>query len=343
VRVGAAVEGVRIGGPEPAERNVIANATGIGINVSGSGSTQPARTVIENNYIGTQTGGDIRGNNRGILIRGFDSVVRGNVVANSTSHGIELDGALAMANRVEGNRIGIPAACATCADRGNGGHGVLIRNSADGNRVNDNRIGFSGLDGVTVAAARQNTIRRNEFHDNAGIGIDLGDDGINFTDANNALPPPVSGGNDGQNKPRLTSVLGDAGPASAAGTLNTANGWYRIDFYGAPGCTNLSVGPLPVGAWGQARDWLGSTIIQVTGGNASTNGSGSFQGVQMQRAGNASYFDPQRWVMATATRLAASGVPPFTSYRDLGTSELSRCQAFAPGIGDIIFANGFEP
>jgi hypothetical protein len=342
VRVGAAVEGVRIGGPEPAERNVIANATGIGINVSGSGATQPSRTVIENNYIGTQTGGDIRGNNRGILIRGFDSVVRGNVVANSTSHGIELDGALAMANRIESNRIGIPAVCATCADRGNGGHGVLVRNGADGNRVNDNRIGFSGLDGVTVAAARQNTIRRNEFHDNAGIGIDLGDDGINFTDANNALPPPVGAGNDGQNKPRLTSVLGDAGTAWAAGTLNTANGWYRIDFYGAPGCTNLSVGPLPVGAWGQARDWLGSTIIQVTGGNASTNGSASFQGVQLQRAGNASYFDPQRRVMATATRLQVSGVPPFISYRDLGTSELGRCQAFAPGIGDIIFANGFE-
>jgi parallel beta-helix repeat protein len=219
---------------------------------------------------------------------------------------------------------------------------VLIRNSADGNRVNDNRIAFSGLDGVTVAAARQNTIRRNDFHDNAGIGIDLGDDGINFADGNNALPPPVSGGNDGQNKPRLDSVLGDAGTAWAAGTLNTANGWYRIDFYGATSCANITIGPIPAGAWGQGRDWLGSTVVQVTGGNASSNGSASFQGVPLQRAGDATYFDPQRWVMATATRLAASGVPPFTSYRDLGTSELGRCQAFAPGIGDIIFADGFE-
>lgn len=342
VRVGAAVEGVRIGGPEPAERNVVANATGIGINVSGSGATQPSRTVIENNYVGTQSGGDVRGNNRGILIRGFEGIVRGNVVANSASHGIELDGALAMANRIEGNRIGIPAACATCADRGNGGHGVLVRNGADGNRVNGNRIGWSGLDGITVAAARQNTLRRNEFHDNAGIGIDLGDDGINFTDANNAQPAPAGAGNDAQNKPRLTSVLGDAGTAWATGALSSANGWYRIDFYGAPGCTNLSIGPLPVGAWGQARDWLGSTVVQVTGGNATTNGSASFQGVPLQRAGNPAYFDEQRRVMATATRLQASGVPPFTSYRDLGTSELGRCQTFAFGIGDVIFADGFE-
>ncbi|MBX3724955.1 MAG: right-handed parallel beta-helix repeat-containing protein [Xanthomonadales bacterium] len=342
VRVGAAVEGVRIGGPEPADRNVIANATGIGINVSGSGSTQPSRTAIENNYIGTQSGGDVRGNNRGILIRGFDGIVRGNVVSNSTSHGIELDGALAMANRIEGNRIGIPAVCATCANRGNGGHGVLVRNGADGNRVNDNRIAFSGLDGITVAAARQNTLRRNEFHDNAGIGIDLGDDGINFADVNNAQPPPIGAGNDAQNKPRLSSVLGDAGTAWAAGTLNTANGWYRIDFYGAPGCTNLNLGPVPVGAWGQARDWLGSTVIQVSGGSFSTNGSGSFQGVGLQRAGNPAYFDEQRRVMATATRLQTSGVPPFVSYRDLGTSELGRCQTFAFGIGDVIFADGFE-
>lgn len=342
VRVGAAVEGVRIGGPDPAERNVIADATGIGINVSGSGATQPSRTVIENNYIGTQSGGDVRGNNRGILIRGFEGIVRGNVVANSASHGIELDGALAMANRVEDNRIGIPAACATCADRGNGGHGVLVRNGADGNRINGNRIAFSGLDGITVAAARHNTLRRNELHDNAGTGIDLGDDGINFADVNNAQPAPPGAGNDAQNKPRLSSVLGDAGTAWAAGTLNTADGWYRIDFYGAPGCTNLNLGPLPVGAWGQARDWLGSTVVQVTGGGASANGSASFQGVPLQRAGNPAYFDAQRRVMATATRLQASGVPPFTSYRDLGTSEVGRCQTFAFGIGDVIFADGFE-
>jgi hypothetical protein len=342
VRVGAAVQGVRIGGPEPDDRNVIANATGIGINVSGSGATQPSRTVIENNYVGTQSGGDIRGNDRGILLRGFDAVVRGNVVANSASHGIELDGALAMANRIEGNRIGIPAACATCADRGNGGHGVLLRNGADGNRVNDNRIGFSGLDGVAVVSARQNAIRRNDLHDNAGIGIDLGDDGIDFADRNNALPPLTGAGNDGQNKPRLTSVLGDAGTAWAAGLLDTANGWYRIDFYGADSCVNVMVGPIPAGAWGQGRDWLGSTIVQVTGGSASSNGSASFQGARLERAGNASYFDPQRRVMATATRLQVSGVPPLTSYRDLGTSELSRCQSFAFGLGDIIFANGFQ-
>jgi hypothetical protein len=102
------------------------------------------------------------------------------------------------------------------------------------------------------------------------------------------------------------------------------------------------VGPIPAGAWGQGRDWLGSTIVQVTGGSASSNGSASFQGARLERAGNASYFDPQRRVMATATRLQVSGVPPLTSYRDLGTSELSRCQSFAFGLGDIIFANGFQ-
>ncbi len=343
VRVGAAVTGVRIGGPEPAHRNIIASAAGIGINVSGSAATQPSGTLIENNYIGSQSGGDVRGNHRGILLRGFENTVRDNLIVNSTSHGIELDGSLAMNNRIENNRLGIPALCiGTCADRGNGGHGVLLRNGADGNRVNRNHIAFSGLDGVAVTGARQNTIRRNHFHDNAGIGIDLGDDGINFADVNNALPAPLGAGNDAQNKPRLTSVLGNAGTAWAAGALDSANGWYRIDFYGAPSCTNLQIGPIPAGAWGQGRDWLGSTVVQVTGGGASSNGSASFHGIALQRTGDAAYFDPQRRVLATATRLQFNGVPPLQTFRDLGTSELSRCQSFAFGIGDIIFADGFE-
>jgi hypothetical protein len=341
VRVAGATRGVRIGGPEPADRNLIVDATGIGINVSGSGSTQPGEAVIENNYVGTQSGGDVRGNQRGILLRGFDAVVRGNVVANSASHGIELDGALAMANRIEGNRIGIPAACATCADRGNSGHGVLLRNGADGNRVNDNRIGFSGLDGVAVAAARQNTIRRNDIHDNVGPGIDLGDDGIDYFGANNAQPAPPGAGNDAQNKPALTALAGDAGTAWAAGTLDSANGWYRIDFYGASTCPAVVIGSLPLGNWGQGRDWLGSTFVQVAGGSASANGSGGFQGVPLQRAGAAAYFSEQRRVMATATRLSASPLL-LAPFRDLGTSEFGRCRSFVFGIGDRIFADGFQ-
>ncbi len=100
VRIGGSVEGVRVGGPEPGDRNVIASTLGIGVNISGSGSTQPFGAVVENNYIGTQSGGDVRGGQRGVFIAGADHLIRGNVIANASSHGVELSGSLASGNRI---------------------------------------------------------------------------------------------------------------------------------------------------------------------------------------------------------------------------------------------------
>ncbi|MBK7013492.1 MAG: right-handed parallel beta-helix repeat-containing protein [Xanthomonadales bacterium] len=218
VRIGGSTQGVRIGGPEPGERNVVTHALGAGVSITGSGSTQPTDTVIENNYIGTLSGGDIRGNERGILINGPGHVVKDNVVSNSTLNGIEVSGSYAVNNRITGNRIGIPALCAgTCADRGNGGHGVRIANSASATLVDGNRIAFSGSDGVVIIASASNPIRRNRFHDNAGIGIDLGDDGIDFFNNSNSNPP-ANAANGNQNKPSLTALEGSGNIARASGT-----------------------------------------------------------------------------------------------------------------------------
>ena len=345
VRIGGNVEGVRVGGPDPADRNVIANTLGTGINVSGSGSNQPTRAVIENNYIGTQTGGDQRGNERGVVISGPDHVVRGNVISNAVSHGVELTGSLATGNRITGNRIGIPALClGTCADRGNNGHGVLIRNAANDNRVDDNQIAYNDLDGIAVTGARRNSLRRNTIYANDGIGIDLGDDGRNVFDANNTQTPPASAGNDSQNWPSITSAAGTSAVGLVSGTLNSANGWYRLDFYGVPnasGCTQVMVGPIPVGFYGQGRDWLGSTLVEINNATATANGSVSYTDVEIRRAGSTNYFVPgTTWIVATATRL--SGLP-LQGYRYLGTSEFGRCQQYQAGSGpDPLFSNGFE-
>ncbi len=336
VRVGGLTEGVRIGGPAPGDRNVVVHGTGIGINVTGSGNNQPVDAIIENNFVGTQNGGDVRGNQRGIVISGTGHVVRGNVVANSASHGIELTGSYALDNRLLDNRIGIPGLClATCANRGNGGHGIRIANGADGNRIEGNHIAFSGEDGVAIVNAGLNTVRRNRFHDNAGIGIDLGDNGRDLVNGNNTQPP-ANAANGNQNNPTITDAVGTSGRGTATGTLTSRNGWYRIDFYAAPQCQLVFQGVQPQGFWGQGQDWLGSTFVQIGNGTGSSDGTAGFQGTITGPSG--SYFDTQRQIMATATRL--SGNPSTFVYQHLGSSEFGRCRGYL--VSDVIFADGFQ-
>ena len=347
VRVAGATQGVRIGGPEPGQRNVVVESSGIGINIAGSGSTQPGFTVVENNYVGTVTGGDLRPNQRGILVRGADSRIVGNVVSNSGSHGIEVNGAPAVRNRLEQNRIGIPALCAgSCSNRGNGGHGVLVSGGANGTRIEANHSAFNGGDGVAVTGSSAVTIRRNRFHDNTGLGIDLDDDGIDFFNSNNTQPDP-SQANGGQNKPLLTAAEGTADTGLASGTLNSANGWYRIDFYAAPSCQPASIGGLPLGNWGEAQDWLGSTFVQITSGTAQADGSASFSDALLAApAGSSGYFNSPRQIMATATRLsdrpiALPGFEPM-GFSHLGTSELGRCRTYQRVTDDTLLSDGFE-
>lgn len=346
VRIGGSVEGVRVGGPEPADRNIIAGALGTGISISGSGTTQPTLAVVENNFIGTLSGGDTRGNQRGVFISGPDHLVRGNVISNSSSHGIELSGSLAIDNRITGNRIGVPALCAgTCANRGNGGHGVFIRNSAHDNRVESNLIAYNSLDGIAVTGARRNSLRRNTMYSHGGIGIDLGDDGRNLFDANNVTPPPISAGNDSQNYPSITLASGTAAVGLASGQLNSSNGWYRLDFYGVPSSTDCSLviaGSVPQGFFGEGRDWVGSTFLQISNATVSANGSASYSGVELRREGSSNYFVAgTTWVTATATRL--SGPPLLGNYRHLGTSEFGRCRQYTAGaLPSALFSDGFE-
>jgi parallel beta-helix repeat protein len=347
VRIGGSVEGVRVGGPDPADRNVIADALGIGVNISGSGSTQPTFAVVENNYIGTQSGGDARGNQRGVFITGPDHIIRNNVISDSVSHGVELSGSLALRNRITANRIGVPALCfGTCTDLGNGGHGVFVRNSAADNRIDENLIAWNNLDGIAVTGARRNSLRRNTFYDHGGIAIDLGDDGRDLFDANNVAAPPIAAGNDAQNAPSISAVAGTAANGWASGSLSSSNGWYRIDFHGVPstsGCTLVfAPGPTPAGFFGEGRDWLGSTFVQITNATLNANGSVSYTDVPIRREGSSNYFVAgTTWVTATATRLSAA--PQLGAFRHLGTSEFGRCRQYVAGSGpDPLFSNGFE-
>ena len=153
--------------------------------------------------------------------------------------------------------------------------GVVIRNGAVGNSITGNSI-----------------------HDNTGLGIDLGDDGVTPNDPSDA----DSGPNNLQNFPIIRTALVGT-PNTIRGTLNSAPGQtFTIHLYASPTCD-------PSGN-GEGQTLVGSTTT-------TTNGSGD--GLWALNPGSLSIGD---FITATATDSAGN------------TSEFSACfqaRAFTPG------------
>jgi uncharacterized delta-60 repeat protein/CSLREA domain-containing protein len=173
--------GVTVGGPDPADRNLISGNTGSGVVVETQGN------LVEGNYVGTddlgtaaipnlgggvEVGGTadavinnlVSGNDGfGILVGGTGSLVQGNTV------GTDLTGTVAVPNHGPGltlygshaGLIGGPGAGQGNLISGNTGNGIDISYPSDssGNRVQGNRIGTNaagtaalgnGQDGVFI-------------------------------------------------------------------------------------------------------------------------------------------------------------------------------------------------
>jgi parallel beta-helix repeat protein len=330
VRVGAAMDGVTIGGLQPDDRNTFADATIAAISIAGSFGDQPSNVLVQNNYIGTTTtGGAGAPNQRGIIIRGFNNTVRDNVISYNLDDGILVDGSAATGNVVEDNRIGAPTLCLfpPCVGAGNGGHGVLIANGARRNLVRGNLISDNGGDGVAVVGANDNALQGNEMLDNTGEGIDLGDDGYTAND-NDSVPPPATRGNRGLNAPVITRAGGSAADGMIDGRLVSTNGTYSIDVFADDTC------PAPVAAaTGQGRYYLGRFVVTISNAAPGVDGTATFTGVPIARAGDPDFFLQPRRILATATR----GISGGTTLTD--TSEHARCIAYDR---DPVFASGFE-
>ena len=111
------------------------------------------------------------------------------------------------------------------------------------------------------------TIRGNAIHDNEGIGIDNGGDGVNANDPADADAGP----NAGQNYPLISSVeltgLG-AGTRVQGFLRSTPSSTFTLDFYGNDGCTARPQDFLEGKGWlGEAEvttDASGSTPFDVT-------------------------------------------------------------------------------
>jgi CSLREA domain-containing protein len=173
------VSGDVVGGSAPADRNVIAGNSGMGLLLIGDDY------VVRGNYIGTDRTGNVEIGNGSVglyLENSDDSQIggagkdEGNVIAGSDLRGIDLMDVTS--TTVFGNHIGVGADGIT--PMGNGTDGVLVSLESFGNDVGGglpgqgNIIANNGEDGVRVngADAVENTVRGNAIFDNTGDAID---------------------------------------------------------------------------------------------------------------------------------------------------------------------------
>jgi len=188
VQLDTGANGNTIGGPEPADRNVLSGAK------FGVALRNPATrdNVIQGNYIGLDpTGAIARPNESGVAIleQASGTLVTGNVLSGNNNAGIFAVDASTEFGRtrtpIQGNIIGADATGKKPVP--NGDYGVRIEGLAKDVQVVGNRIRYNGAGGVLICGAltRNNTVSENEISGNHGSAISV------CAAANEGVAPPV--------------------------------------------------------------------------------------------------------------------------------------------------------
>jgi hypothetical protein len=144
VDVSGAAGGNTIGGDASGDGNLISANHNAGVILAGAGSN-----VVQDNFIGTdKSGGAAMPNAGGIFIAspsntigGTDALAR-NIISGNAGAGVELSGATATGNVVQGNYIGTDVTGAKAL--GNTLDGVQIADGASGNNIETNVVSANG-------------------------------------------------------------------------------------------------------------------------------------------------------------------------------------------------------
>lgn len=263
------VNNVLIGGTTPGSRNIISgNGTGIALS-NGLGSPQVSHNLIQGNFIGTDVTGTIALGNtlNGVAVFGLSNTVGGstpearNIISGSGAYGLYIFSADSCV--LQGNYIGTNGTGDGAIGNHTGGiylaaNDVTIGGTSAGE---GNIIAFNGAfpthPGIEVlGSSLRNAIFGNSIFANAGIGIDLGGDGVT---PNDSCDVDTLVANNSQNYPVLTSALPAIGNTIVQGTLNSRpNSLFRIEFFASP--TPDSTG------YGEGKTFLGSATV-TTGNN----------------------------------------------------------------------------
>ncbi|MFL6210211.1 MAG: right-handed parallel beta-helix repeat-containing protein [Pyrinomonadaceae bacterium] len=246
--------------------NVVGNSGEVGLLLAGA-----SHAVVQGNLLGVGSDGTTPMSNTLDGIFAYNSphsliggAGAGNVIAANHRYGILVQGNTTDL-RVQGNSIGMDASGA--ADLGNTQAGIFIDQSSSNNTIGGtdagtgNRIAHNGGDGVNVSDGIGNAILGNSIFANAGLGIDLGPDGVTANDAGDA----DGGANHLQNFPVITSASSAGGTTNAQGTLDSApNMQYRIELF-----ANTALDP---SGHGEGQTYLTATDVMTdANGRASFN------------------------------------------------------------------------
>jgi CSLREA domain-containing protein len=215
--------GVRIGGPNASDRNII-SANDSGIVLLGSGNT------VTGNYIGTDAAGtaDLGNASAGITVQGSGSntitnnVISGTEPTNASGAGIDLvQGATQSSNNViQGNRIGTDKSGSIAI--GNSRRGIML-NGASNNTIGGSGPGQANVisgntgDGIHLASGDQNTIQGNLIGVAADGTSSLGNGGFGIQ-VNNSSINAIGGSGAGEGN--LIANNNGAGIAISGGTGN---------------------------------------------------------------------------------------------------------------------------
>ncbi|MCA8996326.1 MAG: Ig-like domain-containing protein, partial [Planctomycetaceae bacterium] len=292
-----------VGGTAAGAGNLISGNAKDGIQIDGSISGGAHDVVVQGNRIGTDVTGTAKISNgeAGIFIKagpgstvnnsgafiGGTAAGAGNVISGNTI-GVKISGEGATDHTIQGNLIGTAA---NGLDKlGNSSHGIWITASSSGNSIGGmdsgaaNSIAYNGGDGIFIDSGTTNTVSRNSIYENAGLGIDLGPDGVTSNDLGDGDP----GANNLLNFPVLTVANSSLGTTHFEGTLNSlSNSNFLLEFF-------LNDQGDPSGS-GEGKTFLGSTTVMT---NGMGDGTFSFDLSVVLSEG--------QWITATSTDPAGS-------------------------------------
>jgi len=204
------------------------------------GSTQALPLIPGNSWFGIEIAG---GHHNTIGSPGH-----GNTITRNGWGGIRILGEVATGNSIRGNFIGTDP---NGANHGNDGAGVVIEsapsNSIGGAVDGGNVIAWNEGHGIVVGgkASVHVDLRFNSIHDNDGIGIDLGGDGVTLPDTDDV----DSGPNGLLNQPLIAWAESCGGATYIVGQRHSGAGIFVHDLL-----TNTSCDPT---GWGEGESHIG--------------------------------------------------------------------------------------
>ncbi|HTE06631.1 MAG TPA: hypothetical protein VK824_10575, partial [Planctomycetota bacterium] len=335
--------GNRIGGPTPAERNLISGSGHYGEEGFPVGSQVSVEwatgTLIEGNFIGTTADGLASAHQKGpagveLRTRAAGTVVRGNLISGivvpGVNHyagqvfgtGIVLYG-MDSGTVIEGNLIGTDATGLGALPD----HQGIADASFPGNPPSSstriggtdpgqgNTIAFNDLGGIRLTTAISGVrISGNSIHDNGLLGIDLGPGGPTPNDAGDADTGP----NGLQNVPVLLGAGSSAGALGVSGTLDSLpQQSFSLEFFASAACD-------PSG-FGEGQSFLGALAVTTDGA-----GHAAFTGSFSAPPGSGSF------VSATATQVQSGNTSEFSACAQTGPwSDLGFAKAGSAGAPQL--------